>query len=101
MTWLPEVDALYTTAHELLLIVPPTATREQDAGENNPVLDVEKVTVPVGLTVVPELVSVTVTVQVEPCETLTGVVQLTPVDVERPIVTLVVPLLPAKTVPSV
>ncbi len=43
----------------------------------------ESETVPVGVTNVPEFVSVTVTVHVEVCPTVTGVVQETVVEVVR------------------
>jgi len=71
-------------------------TRPQVAALNDPAAPVElKLTVPVGVLVVPAAVSVTVAVQVEAWETTTGEVHETAVAVVRRLtVMLAVPELP-------
>ncbi len=87
----PAVDAVNVEVQVADAVVP---ARVQVV--NEPVTPVSvRVTVPVGVRNVPADVSVTVTVQVEPWFTTTGVVQLTVVVVARLLRTmLAVPLLP-------
>jgi len=86
----PEVDAVKVEVHVADAVVP---ARVQVV--NEPVTPVSlRATVPVGVMKVPAEVSVTVTVQVEPWFTTTGVVQVTAVVVARLLTTtLAVPLL--------
>ena len=90
---MPDVDAVKVEMHVADAVVPARVQTVKD-----PVTPVSlRATVPVGVRNVPTTeVSVTVTVHVEPCPVLTGLVQLTVVLVVlRTIVMLVVPLLAA------
>ena len=88
----PEVVAVNVEVHVAAAVVPARVQVVKD-----PVTPVSlRATVPVGVLVVPAETSVTVTVQVDPWFTTTGVVQLTVVVVARRLTTiLVVPLLVA------
>ena len=67
---------------ELQVAVAPVPDRRQVV--NDPVTPIcERATVPVGVTAVPDAVSVTVTEQVDPWLMTTGLVQVTVVDVVR------------------
>ncbi len=87
----PEVEAVNVEVHVADAVVPARVHVV-----NDPVTPVSaKPTVPVGVMNVPAALSVTVTVQVDPWFTTTGVVQLTVVAVVLRFTTmLVVPLLP-------
>ena len=89
---MPEVEAVNVEVQVAEAVVPARVHVV-----NDPVTPVSlRATVPVGVLVVPAETSVTVTVQVEPWLTTTGVVQLTVVVVTRGLTTmLVVPLLVA------
>jgi hypothetical protein len=86
----PAVEAVNVEVHVAAEVVP---ARVQVV--NEPVTPVSlRATVPVGVRKVPGEVSVTVTLHVEPCPVLTGLVQETLVVVARRLTTiLVVPLL--------
>lgn len=76
---MPDVDAVNVEVQVADAVVP-----DKVHGVKDPVTPVsERFTVPVGVTKVPDAVSVTVTVHVEAWLTTTGVVQLTVVEVER------------------